>query len=118
MNHQIGKKKLNRRASHRRAMLRNQVIHFINYGCLQTTKARIKVVQQFTEKLVTVARRGNDFNTIRRIKKLIPYDDKAVAKLIKEIAPKYVERPGGYTKVIPLGMRVSDTAKIARLEWV
>ena len=118
MKHQIGKKKLNRKASHRRSLIRNQAIHLINYGCLQTTKARVKVVQQFTEKLVTVARKGNDFNTIRRVQKLIPYDDKAIQKLVKEIAPKYVERPGGYTRVIPLGRRVSDTATIARLEWV
>ena len=76
------------------------------------------MVQQFTEKLVTVARKGNDFNTIRRIKQLLPYDDKAAKKLIQEIAPKYVDRPGGYTRVIPLGRRASDTATIARLEWV
>jgi len=118
MNHQSGKRKLNRKSPHRQAMIRNQAIHFINNGFLQTTKARVKVVQQFTEKLVTIARKGSDFNTIRRIKQLIPYDDKAITKLIKEIAPKYVERPGGYTKVIPLGRRVSDTATIARIEWV
>ena len=118
MRHQVGRKKLNRKFGARQAMIRNQAIHFINYGCLQTTKARVKVVQQFTEKLVTLARKGPDFNTIRRVKQLLPYDDKAVKKLIKEIAPKYVDRPGGYTRVIPLGMRVSDTATIARLEWV
>jgi len=118
MKHQIGKKKLNRKASHRRAMLRNQAIHFINYGCLKTTKARVKVVQQFAEKIVTIARKGADFNTIRRVKQLLPYDAKAVNKLIKEIAPKYVDRPGGYTRVIPMGRRASDTATVARLEWV
>ncbi|MBU1007456.1 50S ribosomal protein L17 [Candidatus Dependentiae bacterium] len=118
MKHQSGKKKLNRKFGNRQAMIRNQAIHLINNGCLQTTKARIKVVQQFTEKLVTIARKGGDFNTIRRVKQLIPYDDKAAMTLIKEIAPKYVERPGGYTRVIPLGRRASDTATIARLEWV
>ena len=117
MKHQIGKKKLNLRSPHRRALIRNQAIHFINYGCLQTTKARVKVVQQFTEKLITLARKGADFNTIRRVKQMIPYDNKAVKKLIQEIAPKYVDRPGGYTRVIPLGQRASDTATIARLEW-
>lgn len=118
MKHQIGKKKLNRKSGNRQAMIRNQAIHFINNGCLQTTRARIKVVQQFTEKLVTIARKGNDFNVVRRVKQLIPYDDKAVKKLIQEIAPKYADRPGGYTRVIPFGTRASDTAKIARLEWV
>lgn len=48
----------------------------------------------------------------------MPYKDAACIKLFKEIAPKYVDRPGGYTRVIPMGKRMSDTATIARLEWV
>ncbi len=118
MKHQCGKKKLNKRSSHRKALLRNQIIHFINYGCLQSTRVRVKEVQRRSEKIVTIARKGYDFNTIRRIKQLLPYDQKAVVKMIKEIAPKYVDRPGGYTRVIPLGKRESDTATIARLEWI
>ncbi len=118
MKHQIGKKKLNIRAPHRRALLRNQAIHFIKNGVLQTTKARAKEVQKLVEKTVTVARNGYDFNTIRRVRKILPYDFKMVEKLIKEIAPKYVDRPGGYTRMIPMGKRPSDTATIARLEWV
>jgi large subunit ribosomal protein L17 len=116
--HQSGNKKLNMRSPHRTSVLRNQIISFIINGKLKTTKARVKVVQQMVEKLVTVARRGNDFNTIRRIAKEIPYKKEAVDKLIKEIAPRYVERPGGYTRVYPMGRRLSDTAVIARLEWV
>ena len=118
MKHQSGRKKLNRRAAHRKALLRNQIIHFIKYGSLQTTKTRVKEVQKMTEKVVTIARTGYDFNTIRRVKKILPYDQKMVEKLIKEIAPKYTDRPGGYTRVIPMGRRISDTAVIARLEWV
>ena len=118
MNHQNGKKKLNIRTGHRKALLRNQVIHFINYGILQTTKTRIKEVQRLAEKVVTIARKGSDFNTIRRVSQFLPYDAIATKKLILEVAPKYVDRPGGYTKVISLGKRMSDTATIARLEWV
>lgn len=118
MNHQNGRQKLNLKSGHRKALLRNQVIHFINYGVLQTTKAKVKEVQKMAEKIVTIARVGNDFNTIRRVKQLLPYDNAAVSKLIKEVAPRYVGRPGGYTRVVPLGTRESDTAKIARLEWV
>ena len=118
MNHQSGKKKLNKKPAHRKALIRNQVIHVITYGCLQTTKARVKEVQKVAEKIVTIARKGSDFNTIRRVKQLLPYSDKAVNKLIKEIAPRYVDRPGGYTRTIPMGRRVSDTSVIARLEWV
>jgi len=118
MNHQNGRKKLNLKSGHRKALLRNQTIHFIKFGFLQTTKAKVKEVQRFTEKIITVSREGYNFNTIRRVKQILPYDDAAVKKLIQEIAPKYVNRPGGYTRVIPLGKRPSDTATIARLEWV
>ena len=118
MKHQIGGKKLNRKAPHRRAMIRNQIIHLIKFGCLQSTKVRIKEVQRFVEKVVTIARKGSDFNTIRRVSQFLPYDAIATKKLILEVAPKYVDRPGGYTRVIPLGRRPSDTAMMARLEWV
>lgn len=110
MNHQNGRKKLNMKSAHRKALLRNQVIHFVKFGFLQTTKPRIKEVQRLAEKIVTISRVGNDFNTIRRVKQLLPYDFDAVTKLIKEIAPKYVGRAGGYTRVIPLGRREGDTA--------
>lgn len=118
MNHQSGRKKLNLRGPHRKALLRNQVIHLITYGHLTTTKARIKEVQRLAEKLVTVARVGNDFNARRRALSLLPYKQEALLKLFNEIAPRYVDRPGGYTRVIPLGRRPSDTAVIAKLEWV
>ena len=118
MKHQNGRKKLNLKSSHRRSLLRNQTIHLITYGHLTTTKAGAKEVQRFAEKLVTIARVGNHFNARRRAKAILPYKDSALVKLFKEIAPKYIDRPGGYTRLIPMGRRVSDTAPISRLEWV
>ncbi|NRB21137.1 50S ribosomal protein L17 [Candidatus Dependentiae bacterium] len=118
MRHQNGRKKLNLKAPHKRSMIRNQAIHLITYGHLVSTRATIKELQRFVEKLVTIARVGNEFNARRRVKALMPYKDAACIKLFKEIAPKYVDRPGGYTRVIPMGKRMSDTATIARLEWV
>ncbi len=118
MRHQNGRKKLNLKSAHRRSMLRNQVIHLISYGHLVTTKANAKQTQRLAEKLVTIARKGNNFNARRRAKQFLPYKETVLVKLFKEIAPKYVDRPGGYTRVIPLGCRASDTAKIVRLEWV
>ena len=118
MIHQNGRKKLNRRSPHRRSMVRNQIVHLITYGFLQTTKPRAKEVQKNVEKVVTLARVGWNFNTVRRIKSLLPYDMPAVEKMIKEIAPRYAGRPGGYTRVISLGTRASDQAPMARLEWV
>src|SRR3989304_9287562 len=118
MKHQIDRKKLNLKPSHKRSLMRNQVIHLITYGHLVTTKTRLKEVQRFAEKLVTIARDGNTFNVRRRVQALLPYKNEAVIKLFTEVAPKYVERPGGYTRIIPLGRRMSDTAVTARLEWV
>ena len=118
MNHQNGRKKLNLKPSHRRSLLRNQAISFITFGHLTTTKATAKEVQRFTEKLVTLARDGNHFNNRRSVKALLPYKDEAIVKLFKDIAPRYVTRPGGYTRLINLGRRMSDTAMMARLEWV
>lgn len=118
MNHQNGRKKLNMREPHRRALLRNQVIHLITYGSLTSTKARVKQVQRLAEKVVTIARVGNHFNARRSVQAMLPYKMEAVLKLFKEIAPRYIDRPGGYTRVIPLGKRISDTATIAKLEWV
>lgn len=118
MMHQSGRKKLNLKSSHRNAMLRNQVIHLITYGQLITTKPRLKEVKRLAEKVVTLAREGNTFNARRRVQALLPYKKEAVLKLFNEIAPRYVDRPGGYTRLIPLGKRPSDTAPIAKLEWV
>lgn len=118
MMHQNGRKKLNMKSSHRKSVLRNQIIHLITFGHLTTTKARIKEVQRLAEKTVTIAREGNNFNARRKVQAILPYKQEAVIKLFMEIAPKYVERPGGYTRVINLGKRPSDTATIARLEWV
>lgn len=118
MRHQSGRKKLNVKASHKRSLVRNQTIHLITYGHLVSTRASVKEVQRFTEKLITIAREGNTFNARRRAKALLPYKEEALIKLFTEIAPQYVSRPGGYTRVIPMGKRPSDTATIARLEWV
>ncbi|CDK30485.1 50S ribosomal protein L17 [Candidatus Babela massiliensis] len=118
MKHQSGRKKLNLPSPHRKAMIRNQVISLITYGHLVTTKARVKEVRRVAEKLVTLARKGKHFNNIRCAKAILPYKEEAIVRLFDEIAPRYVNRPGGYTRIIPLGKRVSDTATIARLEWV
>ncbi len=99
-------------------MLRNQVMTLITYGHLVTTKARAREVKRLAERLVTLARKGNTYEVRRRAKALLPYSDAVLDTLFTEIAPRYTHRPGGYTRIIPLGRRVSDTASIAKLEWV
>lgn len=118
MKHQNGTPKLNMCEDHRRSVIRNQIISFVNNGVLQTTTARAKEIKRRVERLITIAREGSDFNIIRRITKELPYDKLAVKKLIMDIAPRYTERPGGYTRLYSLGKRMSDTAPISRLEWV
>lgn len=118
MNHQNGRKKLNVHPAHKRSLLRNQAIVLIEKGHLVSTVARVKQVRRLAEKLVTLAREGNTFNARRRAKVLLPYKDEALTKLFSDIAPRFKQRPGGYTRIIPLARRISDTAEIARLEWV
>lgn len=118
MNHQNGRKKLNLHPAHKRSMMRNQAIILIEKGHLVSTVARIKEVRRFAEKLVTLARNGNDFNARRRAQALLPYKEEALTKLFSDIAPRFKQRPGGYTRIIPLARRISDTAEVARLEWV
>ena len=85
---------------------------------MQSTLASVKEVRRLVERVVTIAKGGNEFNLRRRVKALLPYDDKALEKLFFEIAPRYTTRPGGYTSIFKLGTRTSDTAKIAKLMWV
>jgi large subunit ribosomal protein L17 len=118
MNHQNGRRKLNCSSKHRKALLRNQALLFIKYGVLRTTTARIKEVRKLVEKVVTIARNGNDFNARRKVMSILPYESRTVEKLFKEIAPKYVNRPGGYTRIRLMQQRLSDTAQIAQLTWV
>lgn len=118
MRHLSGKKRLNMKSSYRKAFVRNQVIQLINFGHITTSLAQAKEVSRLAEKVVTIARVGNEFNARRRAKALLPYDESALLKLFMEIAPRYVDRQGGYTRVLNLGKRPSDTASIGRLQWV
>jgi len=118
MNHQNGKKKLNFSSKHRKALLRNQSIHFIKFGILRTTSARVKEVRRVVEKIVTLAKGGDSMLIKRRIMKELPYDKSILKKLIEEIAPKYSMRPGGYTRIYRLPQRIQDTASISQLSWV
>jgi large subunit ribosomal protein L17 len=118
MRHQNARKKLNLSPAHKRSLLRNQALLLISKGSVTSTKARVKELRRFIEKIVTIAREGNTFNARRRVKALLPYKEDAVIKLFRDIAPRYVQRPGGYTRIIPLGRRVSDTAEMAMIEWV
>lgn len=116
MRHNVSGKKLSRDMDHRKALLRNLSTSLVEHGSVETTLAKAKYVRPFVEKLVTKARKG-DVNAVRAVKKGLTRDD-MVRKLVKDIAPQFSSRPGGYTRIRKLGRRDGDNAPMARIEWV
>ena len=116
MKHKIGYNKLSRKTAHRTAMKRNMAISLFRYERIRTTKAKAKEVRKVVEKMITRAKVDSVHNR-RIIAKDI--NDKAIlAKLFTEIAPRFVERPGGYTRMLKLGRRNADAAEMVFLELV
>ena len=116
MRHRKSGKTLGRNTSHRKAMLRNMVTSFFDCEKITTTDARAKELRKMAEKLITMARRG-DLHSRRLIMQVVR-DKKTVAKLFDTIAPRYIDRPGGYTRVIKLGHRAGDNASLSLIELV
>src|SRR5476651_2836891 len=116
MRHQKNTRKLGRTSSHRDAMLANLVASLIIHKRVKTTLAKAKAARPLAEKLVTLGKGGTLHNRRLAIAKIGQKD--AVATLFKSIAPSFKDRKGGYTRIIKLGPRNSDSAKIALLEWV
>jgi large subunit ribosomal protein L17 len=116
MRHQKNTRKLGRTSSHRDAMLANLVASLIIHKRVKTTLAKAKAARPVAEKLVTLGKGGTLHDRRLAIAKIgqIP----AVAKLFKEIAPGFKDRKGGYTRIVKLGPRDSDSAPIAFLEFV
>jgi large subunit ribosomal protein L17 len=118
MRHQKARGKLSRDASHRKAMLANLCIEVIDHERIKTTEAKAKAVKPEIEKLITLARRG-DLHARRQAISTLQHPDKGIIyKLFDEIAPRYAERPGGYTRILKLGPRRSDSTEMVFLELV
>lgn len=117
MRHQNKTVKLGRSASHRDALLANQVVSLITHSRIQTTLAKAKAVRPFAEKIVTLGKKGT-LHARRTALSYLFHNEAAVSKLFKEVAPRSANRNGGYTRIIKLGYRKSDAAPIAILEWV
>ncbi len=114
MRHNRDVKKLNRTASHRKAMLRNMVTSLFAAERIQTTTAKAKEARRVAERMITFARRG-DLAARRHVARTVQ-NPRVLKKLFDEIAPRYTDRPGGYTRVLKLGARKGDGAKLAMLE--
>ncbi len=116
MRHRHGYRKLNRTSSHRKALLKNLAIALIMNEKIETTVAKAKTLRSYIEKLITKARVG-DFNAHREVFAHLQ-DKEATKKLMNEIAPKYKERNGGYTRIIKTRVRRGDAAPMAFIEFV
>ena len=111
-----GYRKLGVTSAHRKSMLRNLVTDLFRYGRIQTTDCRAKEARKEAEKMITIAKRG-DLHARRQALAYIK-DEDVVTKLFDEIAPKYEERHGGYTRILKLGPRKGDVAESVFLELV
>jgi len=116
MRHRKKGRKLNRTASHRRALLANLVTALFEHGSIKTTLAKAKEARPLAEKLITLAKRG-DLAARRRALRIVK-DKSLVYKLFNQLAPKFVDRHGGYTRIVRLGQRMGDGAHMAVLQLV
>jgi large subunit ribosomal protein L17 len=117
MRHQRNRHKLSRDSAHRKALLANLSKQLIEHERIETTISKAKAVKPEVEKLITLARRG-DLHARRQALAALGQDKFVVYKLFDEIAPRYAERPGGYTRILKLGPRQSDATEMALIELV
>ena len=116
MRHRVAGRKLQRTSAHRAAMFRNMAAALIKHEQITTTLAKAKELRPYVEKLVTLAKKGGLSN--RRLAHSRLLDDTQLKKLFDVIAPRYAKRSGGYTRVVKAGIRASDAAPIAIIEFV
>ena len=112
----FGTRKLGKTSAQRKALLRQQVTDLLENGKMETTFYRAKEVQPVVEKMITLGKKG-DLAAYRKALSFITKED-VVQKLFKEIAPKYADRNGGYTRVTRTGARRGDAAEMAVIELV
>ncbi|SRR5579875_96274 len=115
MRHLNSGRKLNRTASHRKALFRNMVLSLIRHGRITTTDAKAKELRRFADKMVTLGKQGD--LAARRMAFAFMQSRDAVKKLFDEIAPQFKERAGGYTRVIKFERRRGDAAPLSVIEF-
>ena len=124
MRHRVAHRKLGRVTEHRIAMLRNQALDLLRHERIETTVPRAKELRPFVERLISIAKRsGSDDGNgkalfARRLVARDLHDPDVVRKLFDTLAPRYVDRPGGYTRLLKLGHRRGDNAEVAQVELV
>jgi large subunit ribosomal protein L17 len=125
MRHNVAHRKLGRVTEHRLSLLRNQAIALLRHERIETTMPKAKELRPFVERLITLARRGvaaGDVNGrllhARRMVLAELADREVVSKLFETLAPRFAERPGGYTRILRVGYRRGDSAEVAQVELV
>ena len=116
MRHRRSGRKLGRDASHRKALYANLASALIEHGRIKTTVAKAKEVRPIAEQMITLGRRG-DIAARRQALKYLRSQE-IVHKLFSEVAPRFVDRPGGYSRIVRLGPRLGDAAEMVYLELV
>src|SRR2546421_11781749 len=116
MRHQRAGKKLGRDSAHRKALYSNLAGALIEHGRIQTTEAKAKAVKPIAEKMITLGRRG-DIHARRQAIAYLRSKD-VVHKLFTDVAPRFADRPGGYSRIVKLGPRQGDAAEMVYLELV
>lgn len=117
MRHGKRGRKLNRTSAHRIALFRNQVQALIEQERIVTTLAKAKELRRIAEKVVTRGKRQDDVSAQRWVRRWVPNRD-LVKKVFDDLAPRFEDRPGGYTRIVKLGPRQGDGAEMAVLEFV
>jgi large subunit ribosomal protein L17 len=116
MRHHRSGKKLGRDSAHRKALYANLACALVEHGRIKTTVTKAKAVKPFAEQMITLGKRGDLAARRQAISELRSQD--AVHKLFAEVAPRFAERPGGYTRIVKIGPRQGDAAEMAYLELV
>ena len=116
MRHKIAGKKLGRPSGHRILMFRNMVTDLLNYEQITTTETKAKEVRGLAEKMITLGKKGG-LHSRRQASSFIMSENVA-AKVFKDLAPRYAQREGGYTRITKLGPRLGDGASMVKLELV
>jgi large subunit ribosomal protein L17 len=114
--HRIAGRKLGRATDHRLALFRNLVTDLLRYEKIITTEAKAREVRGLAERVITLGKRG-DLYSRRRAMGYV-YDKKVVEKLFEQLGPRYAQRPGGYSRMVKLGPRLGDGARMAQLELI
>ena len=117
MRHQKTRKKLSRDSAHRKSLPMNLSKELIEHERIKTTEAKAKAVKPEIEKLITLAKKDT-LHARRQALSTLAQDKFAVHKLFVEVAPRYAERPGGYTRILKIGQRQGDATEMVFLELV